>query len=54
MTKGNNHFFSKAGNREGWRHRAVGSNVYVQGDKLTMHIDKTTNLYLKEILKFVG
>jgi len=25
---------------------AVGSNVYVQGDKLTMHIDKSTNLYL--------
>ena len=48
MTKGQLiDFFSKATltEKDGII-EAVGSNVYVQGDKLTMHIDKSTNLYL--------
>lgn len=40
-------FFSKATvtEKEGIL-EAVGENVYVQGDKLTMHVDSKTNLYI--------
>jgi hypothetical protein len=57
MTKGQLiDFFSKATvtEKEGII-EAVGSNVYVQGDKLTVHIDKTTNLYIvKKFTSLLG
>lgn len=48
MTKGQLiDFFSKATvtEKDGVI-EAIGENIYVKGDKLTMHIDKKTNLYL--------
>jgi len=57
MTKGQLiDFFSKALviEKEGII-EAVGSNVYVQGDKLTVHIDKSTNLYIvKKFTSLLG
>jgi len=48
MTKGQLlDFFSKATVTEkDGIYEAIGENIYVQGDKLTIHIDKKTNLYL--------
>lgn len=48
MTKGQLlDFFSKATvSEKAGVIEAIGENIYVQGDKLTIHIDKKTNLYL--------